>query len=309
MGVSGTATPTGAPRNPGPSWGYRFLRVADQVLPEFIYRPLRALGTLIALAGMPAQRGYSRAYLATVLDRPPTWRDVFRHFFACEEALMLRLRIANGRHIPCEYAEPHGAFRTWMETGGPVLLGTMHVGVSDMLGFQLGGRAAARHIHMVRQRVANAHDTDALAAQFGEFVRIIWVNNAAEIPFALKEAAELGGAIALQCDRPEYCARTEAFEFLGARRVFPFTIYHLSLIFERPVLLSFGVPQENGRRTLLHASPLFQRQPGESKADALTRARAHFQDFLRRLERTLRAEPYLWFNFVPLNPPVAPDHS
>ena len=32
------------PRNPGPSWGFGFLRVADRVLPEWFYRPLRAAG-------------------------------------------------------------------------------------------------------------------------------------------------------------------------------------------------------------------------------------------------------------------------
>lgn len=290
-------------RNPGPSWGYQFLRLADRVLPEVVFRPLRALGTGIALAGMPCQRRHSRDYLRVLLPRPPTWRDVFRHFFAFEESLMLRLRLANGAAVPCDYAADATDFSRWIASGESMLLGTMHVGLSDMLGFQLGGLARGP-VHIVRQRVGNSHDTEALAHRCGGAVRFIWVNDRTDLLFALKEAAQTGGVIALQCDRLEHSSRTEAFEFLGARRLFPFTIYHLALIFDRPVLLSVGVAGD-GRRSRLHSSPVFRRQPGEARADALRRARDHFQDFLRLVESLLRADPYCWFNFLPLNPPAA----
>jgi predicted LPLAT superfamily acyltransferase len=304
-----TSSSTGraeGPRNPGPSWGYRFLRTADRCVPEALFKPARAVGTWIALARMPEQRRCSREYLATVLPRRPGLRHVFRHFFAFEESLMLRLRLTNGAEVPCQYAPDAGAFREWMEHGGSILLGTFHVGWSDMLGFQLGG-FGRRPVYIVRQRVGNSYDTDALLAKFGDRLRFIWVNERDDLLFALKRAASEESVIALQCDRPEFSSRNEAFEFLGARRLFPFTIYHLALIFERPVILSVGVPA-GPRQSRLHASPLFQREPGETKAAALVRARAHFQAFLRQIEAILRERPYLWFNFVPLNPPapVAP---
>ena len=289
-------------RNPGPSWGFQFLRITDRVLPEFMYRPVRALGTAIALAGMPVQRQHSRAYLATVLDRPPTWRDVFHHFFAFEEALMLKLRLANGRSIPCDFAPSGQAFRDWLATGGPVLLGTLHIGVSDMLGFQLGGQVN-RRVYLVRQRVGNSRDTERLAAHFGEWLRFIWVNDSGEMLFALKTAAATGDAIALQCDRVEFSTRTEAFDFLGARRLFPVTIYHLARIFDRPVILTVGLPTPAGR-SRLYGSPRFDPVPGEPRSVARARAHEHFQGFLRQVEGLLREQPYLWFNFTPLNPPA-----
>lgn len=289
-------------RNPGPSWGLQFLRAADRLVPERLYRPIRAAGTAIALLGMPRQRRHSREYLRHVLPREPTLRDVFRHFFAFEEYLMLRLRVANGLWAPCDFGPEGRTFREWLESDEPVLLGTMHVGTSDMLGFQLGG-FGNRSIHIVRQRVGNSHDTDALAAKMGPGVRFIWVNQGDELLFQLKEAAAAGGTIALQCDRLGFSARTEAFEFLGARRLFPFTIYHLSLIFGRPVILTVGVPAGTNRSRLI-ASPRFERAPGEAKEAALLRARAHFQAFLHELEVLLRQQPYLWFNFIPLNPPA-----
>jgi predicted LPLAT superfamily acyltransferase len=288
-----------AARNPGPSWGYRFLCAADRVLPEFIFRPMRQVGTWIALANMPEQRTNSRAYLAAITGRAPTWRDIYRHFFAFEEFLMLRLRVAHGRPHRGELAADAEGFRALIATRAPALLGTFHLGHSDLAGFLLGGQEHWR-VFMVRQRVENSHDTEVLAARFGEWVKFIWVNEAENLLFALKDAVTAGGSVALKCDRLEFSAKTEAFQFLGARRLFPFTIYHLALIFDRPVVLCVGLPAGPGR-SRVHSSPLFVPEK-TNKAENLARARVHFQEFLTRLEGFLREQPELWFNFIPLNP-------
>jgi predicted LPLAT superfamily acyltransferase len=142
-----------------------------------------------------------------------------------------------------------------------------------------------------------------LGEKFSEWVRFIWVNEAENLLFALKDAISVGGSVALKCDRLDFSAKTEAFDFLGARRLFPFTIYHLALIFRRPVVLSVGIPSTPGHSTV-HSSPLFV--PDDAgKAENLRRAQAHFQAFLARIEEMLRADPYLWFNFTPLNPPAS----
>jgi predicted LPLAT superfamily acyltransferase len=145
-------SPAHAPRNPGPSWGYQFLRIADRVLPEIIFRPLRGIGTAIAMAGMPAERRYSREYLELVLERKPTLRDVWRHFFAFEEALMDKLRAANGKTLPCTYAEGSANCSAWLLGDAPLLLGTFHVGASDLSGFLLGDYMK-NPVCLVRQRV------------------------------------------------------------------------------------------------------------------------------------------------------------
>src|ERR1700677_1927872 len=283
-----SATPR-EPRNPGPSWGYRFLRIADRVLPEPVFRPLRAAGTWVALAAMPRERRASRVYLRRALGRKPRPADQFRHFFAVCEALMLKLRVANGRPHTCVLGPDSGDFARWLASGRPALLGTFHVGNSDLTGFMLAGQEGKR-VHLVRLRVGNSHDTDALAARFGNLLRFVWVNEPGELLFALKEAGASGDALALQCDRPDHSSRSEPFDFLGERRMFPFTIYHLAFIFGRPVLLSFGAPC-SADRSVVHASPAFEPAQGEPRAAELERARAHFQAFLRRVEEHLRANP------------------
>lgn len=288
----------GVPRNPGPSWGYRFLRAADRWAPEAVFRPARWLGTWAAVVTMPEQRLHSRAYLARVLGRPPSLADIHRHFFAVCEALMLRLRIANGELHTC-ILEPGAAdFGDWLASDRPAFLGTFHIGNSDLTGFMLAGQGRKR-VSLVRLRMGNSHDTEALAAQFGDKLRFVWVNEPSELIFALKEAAAGGEVVALQCDRTDRSARCESFEFLGGQRLFPFTIYHLAFIFSRPVLLSFGIPA-GPHESLVRASPRFEPIAGETREQALARARDHFQSFLRRVEAHLREHPHQWLNFLPL---------
>jgi predicted LPLAT superfamily acyltransferase len=296
-----SSSPELSPRNPGPSWGYRFMCACDRFVPEFIFKPARAFGTWVALANMREQRANSRAYLRAITGREPTLREVFRHFFAFEEFLMLRLRVAHGLAHRGELAPDAEGFHTLLRTGEPALLGTFHVGHSDLTGFLLGWQEK-RRVFMVRQRVGNSHDTEVLGARFGEWVTFVWVNEPENLLFALKDAIAAGGSVALKCDRLEFSAKTEKFQFLGCARLFPFTIYHLALIFRRPVVLCVGLPSRPGL-SVVHSSPLFV--PDDAgKAANLARARQHFQDFLGRLENFLRADPLLWFNFTPLNPPA-----
>lgn len=297
------SAPSHPARNPGPSWGYAFLRIADRVIPERLYRPLRAAGTWIALAGMSAQRRHSRDYLRIVLGREPSGREVFRHFFAFEEMLMLKLRVARGRPHRGVLAPGADDFQTFLHSTEPAFLGTFHFAHSDLTGFMFGGQEK-RRITLIRQRVGNSTDTDRLSQRFSEWVSIIWVNDPENLLFAIKDAVASGSSIALKCDRLEFSAKREAFHFLGARRWFPFTIYHLAHIFQQPVLLTIGVPGAPGE-TVVHSSPVWRADPALPREQNLAAARAHFQAFLLRIEQHLRVHPEWWFNFQELNPVAA----
>lgn len=298
MSISATA-PRPATKNPGPSWGFRFLRLADRVVPEIVFRPVRALGTWIALSAMREQRRHSRDYLRVVLGREPRLREVFRHFFEFEEMLMLKLRVADGRPHRGVLAPGCPDFRRFLDEPEDALLGTFHFGHSDLVGFLFGGQEK-RRVSMVRLRVGNSHDVEKLTQTFGRWISFVWVNEGENLLFALKDAISAGGSLALQCDRLEFSSRNEAFRFLGARRLFPFTIYHLALIFHRPVFLSVGVPGSPGE-SVIHSSPRWAPDPAASRAANLASARDHFQAFLDQVEDLLRQNPYWWFNYLPLN--------
>lgn len=288
-------------RNAGPSWGFQFLVQAQRLAPRWLLRPGLMIGTWVAVARMPAQRAHSREFLSTVFGRPARLREVWRHFYAFLELLLRRLRVAHGAQFRGSLAPENAAdFEGLMQSGEPALFGTFHFGHSDLLGFLLTTRG--RRISMIRLKLGNSPETERLAQQFAGAVSFIWVNEPANLLFTLKGALEAGESLAMQCDRLEFTAKTEAFQFLGARRVFPFTIYHLAIMFQRPVMFCFGVPDEAGDTRVI-ATPLY-RPDAPTRDENLRRAREHFQGVIDRLETLVRQHPLLWFNFLPLNPPV-----
>lgn len=288
-------------RNPGPTWGYAFLLRLQRIAPRWLLRPVLTLGTWVAVAAMPVQRGHSRAFLELIRGGPVGLAAVWGHFRDYLDTLLLRLSVASGAPVRCTLDSGNAeAFEALMQSGEPALFGTFHYGHSDLLGFLLATRG--RRVAMVRLRVGNSADTRMLEEQFAGAVSFIWVNDPDNLLFALKSAIERGESIAMQCDRL-FSAKTEGFEFLGARRLFPFTIYHLAVLFGRPVMFCFGLPDGNGGTRVL-PSPLFRPDPAVDRNANLARGRVHFQAVLARLETLVRQHPTLWFNFLPLNPAV-----
>lgn len=298
-------------RNPGPSWGYNFLLWADRSWPRWFFRPLLKAGTWVALGCMPVQRAFSRAYLAVVFGRPPRAIEVWRHFFAFTHSMMLQLRACRGVPLHGVLApENEAAFEALLHSGRPALFGSFHCGDSDLLGYLLSERG--RRVSIIRLRVGNSVDTRLLGQQYGQ-VSFLWINDPSQLLFELKTAIETGDSLALKCDRLEFSAKVEPFQFLGAQRLFPFTIYHLALLFDRPVVFCIAVADDpplrerpsNAIRLRILSSPVFTPDPAASREANTQAARAHFQAVLIQLETLLRQNPFLWFNFLPLNPTIS----
>lgn len=292
-------------RNPGPSWGYGFLLWAERWWPRPLFRLGLMIGTWVGFARMPAQRAHSRAYLRLVLGREPTLLERWRHFFAFTEFLMLKLRAGRGANVASRLEPEHAAdLETLVVSGRPALFGTFHFGYSDLLGFLLGARG--RRVSLIRLKVDNSDDTRLLGERFAGQVSFLWINDPANLLFELKDALQAGESLAMKCDRLEFSAKTEAFRFLGEWRRFPFTIYHLAVLFGRPVVFCVAVPSNAPDDLRIFASPVFEPDPALSRVENLQRARLHFQDALAQLEFLVRQHPLLWFNFLPLNPAVGP---
>jgi predicted LPLAT superfamily acyltransferase len=298
------SAPAAPRRNPGPGWGYDFLSWAERWWPTWIFRPLLMAGTWVGVACMPRQRAYSRAYLSAVFGRPARLGEVWRHFFAFAEMLMRMLRAGRGASIEC-VLEPENAaaFESLVRSPQSALFGTFHFGGSDLLGYALS--EWGRRVSILRHQVGNSRDTGWLGERFSARVSFLWVNDPAQLLFALKSAIEAGESIALKSDRLEFSARNEPFQFLGCQRLFPFTIYHLALLFDRPVVFCTAVPSETDDTLRVFASPVFTPNTGADRAANLALARAHFQGVLAQLEALVVRYPFLWFNFLPLNPAVS----
>ncbi|MBP7140887.1 MAG: hypothetical protein KBA71_03185 [Opitutaceae bacterium] len=294
------------PRNPGPNWGYRFLLWADRWWPRWLFRLVMSLGTWVALVRMPDRRRYSREYLSVVLGRPARWVEVHRHFSAFMDFLMVKLRTGSGAPVHCLLEPEHAdGFRALADSGHPALFGTFHFGSSDLLGYLLSD--CGQRVSILRLQVENSEDTRLLGERFGDKVAYLWVNDPRELLFALKGAIEAGRSVALKCDRVDHSARTGTFDFLGSRRLFPVTIYHLALLFDRPVVFCIAVPGRDPECLRVFATPVFRGDPELSRELNLAEARNHFQAVLAMLDSLVRSHPYLWFNYIPLNPVAKED--
>lgn len=286
-------------RVPGPGWGPRFLMHAQQHWPRWIFRPLLQAGTWVAVIAMPDRRRFSREFLTLVTGRPAGWVDAWRHFLTFIEVLLLKFRVAHGLPHECRMVLPQGEeFEALLRADTPALFGTFHFGHSDMLGFEL--TRFGRKVAIVRLRATDIDDVKRIARDFPG-VSFIWSNDRANLLFDMKAAIDSGHSLAMQCDRLGYSARTEAFRFFGAPRLFPFTLYHLAVMFDRPVVCCFGVP-ESVSVTQVHASSVFRPAANRSRDANLQAAREHFQTVLADLETLIKQHPMLWFNFMPLNP-------
>lgn len=303
---SGAAASSPAPlrRNPGPSWGFGFLLWADRWWPRWFFSLALRAGTWVALSRMPKQRSASREYLSVILGRRPSLLEVYRHFLAFMDFLMVKLRAGTGAPVRCTLEPEHAEeFRSLTQAGQPALFGTFHFGSSDLLGYLLSD--CDQKVSILRLQVENSEDTRLLGARFGDKVSFLWVNDPHQLLFALKGAIEAGRSVALKCDRVEHSARTEVFAFLGQRRHFPFTIYHLAVIFSRPVIFCLAIPGAEEGTIRVFSSPVFRPSSSASRAENLEQAKAHFQGVLNQLETLVRQHPNLWFNYLPLNPVAA----
>ncbi len=295
-------------RNPGPSWGFDFLLWAERWWPRWFFRLMLMAGSWVGLCLMPVERAHSRAYLAVVLGRSASLLEVWRHFFSFAEFLMLQLRAGRGVELGCTLAlENSGALEALLHSGQSALFGTFHFGSSDLLGYLLGERG--RHVTIIRLQRGNSTHTRLLAERFAGRVRFLWVNDPTSLLFDLKAALDDGDSLAMKCDRLEFSARSESFQFLGARRLFPFTIYHLALLFNRPVVFCTAVQGGSAEDLRVFSSSVFTPDPALGRERNISSAREHFQEVLTQLETLVRRYPFLWFNFLPLNPAQASARS
>ena len=281
-------------RNPGPSWGYSLIDFIDRVFPKAVVDFLMLIGSLFAMLLMSKQRCQSKEFLSEVLRRKATWKDALRHFTTFSHFLIYRFRAAKG-YNPSFYpiGETEDRIECLARHKKQALYGAFHFGQSDLMGFWLSKFELT--IRMVRHQVANSKDIEWLDRRFGDKVGFIWVNDPDDMLFELKAAIEDGHSIAMKCDRSSHSSKREVFDFLGKRRWFPFTIYHLSILFDIPVVFAFGIPRSDGNIDVRSSSSYWP--DAATKRQNLDKAREHFQGVLQQLESLILQYPYQWFNF------------
>ena len=279
-------------------------------------RLMRLLVFITLWAGRPVARGLlypicsyfllfsggaqrtSREYLRRILQRPPSWKDVFRHFHAFASTIHDRVYLLSGRHRYFDIqTEGAGALKAVMaQKRGCILLGS-HLGSFEVLRAQ-GMFDHNLPITVIMHEAAASNLNGVLHALRPEIRDRIIPPGTADTMLAVKERLERGEIIGILGDRLFNEEKGMACEFLGQSRMFPEGPFLLAALLQVPIVLFFGLYQ-GGRRYNLYFEPLADHieMSSDRRSDML---RPWIERYVSRLEHYCRLFPYNWFNFYEL---------
>lgn len=253
--------------------------------------------TLYFLIVRGPERRASRAYLARVLERTPTTRDVARHIHTFAATILDRVFLLSGELSRFDI-RTHGleALAARVDRGEGVLVFGSHLGSFDALRVLALTRPALR-VRIVLDIAHNPAVTrllDALNPQLAQDV-IDAGQDGVSIVLAIQEAIARGELVALLVDR---VVPGDAFvhaPLLGRDAPFPTAPWLLAATLKVPVVLAFGLYRGGNRYDLafeeFSAGLDIPRQHRREAVQALV------QRYATRLQHHLRSAPFNWFNF------------
>ena len=266
----------------------------------------RALGRPVARLALPlitiyflfvarAECRASRQFLARVLGRAPTRRDVYRHVHTFAATILDRFFVLSDQHDLLDVTV-HGSeiFDTEYRKGrGLIMLGA-HFGSFDVLR-AIGSYAEAIPINivMVPDQGARIHAT--LAAVAPELAARVIALGQPDTFLRVKERLDAGEVVGILGDRGLATDKTVKLPFLGASTVWPLGPLLLASVVGAPVVMFFPI-YRGGRRYDIHLELLADRIVVDRR-NREAELGQWVERFAACLEPHVRDAPYNWFNF------------
>jgi predicted LPLAT superfamily acyltransferase len=253
--------------------------------------------TLYFLVMRGPERRASRAYLARVLDHPPTLWDVARHIHTFAATILDRVFLLSGQldrfDIRTSGLEPLAAR---VDRGEGVLIFGSHLGSFDALRVLVLTRPHLR-VRIVLDIAHNPAITrllDALNPRLAADV-IDAGQDGVSIVLAIQEALSRGELVALLVDRAEPGDASVRAPLLGSEAPFPIGQWLLASTLKVPVVLAFGL-YRGGNRYELVFEEFGERIdiPRRQRVDAVAQL---VRRYAARLQHHVHRAPFNWFNF------------
>jgi len=252
--------------------------------------PITAYFTTFSLAGRRA----SRAYLATVLHRKPSWRDRYRHYFTFSSTVLDRPFFLTGGLLGYDIKVfgMEKFLEYWQRGRGCILFGA-HLGSFEVL--RAFAECEPRLVVHALMLDNGEHASDFFSSMNPKITQKVIPIGALGAMLRVREALDQGAVVGILVDRIARGDKITEADFLGKPAAFPTGPFVLAGLAAAPVMLCFGL-HCGGRRYELHFEPF---------ADPLTMAREQrdrelqqwVQKFATRLEHYCRQRPFNWFNF------------
>jgi predicted LPLAT superfamily acyltransferase len=239
-------------------------------------------------------RTASGSFLARVLGRPPSGREVFRHLFTFSCVLLDRLFLLCNRmrHFRIDVTGLDRVTSTLAQGRGCVLLGS-HIGSFEVL--RAFGRQSPVPVRVLMYRANNGPATRLLERLDPTLADAIIDIGTPEAMLRVRESLERGEMVGILADRAPVGQKMVAVPFLGDPAPLPTGPLLLCAALGAPVVLFFGI-RTGARRYTVCFEPFADRivlqrsRRAEEAADWVRR-------YAERLEAYCHAYPYNWFNF------------
>jgi predicted LPLAT superfamily acyltransferase len=274
-----------------------------------VVRPLLYPIVAYFLLTSPAARTASRDYLRRVLDRPPAWRDLWRHFFTFASCTLDRIFLLSKRHqsIDVDVDRPENVRAAVARQTG-CLLFVAHFGSAESLRLIAVDRRGLP-LSILLDRKHGRILTELLEELNPELANSIIdaSERGPQLVLTLKEAVQAGRMLGIMVDRALATDRTVQVDFLGGHARVPVGPWQMAHALQVPIVLGFGVYHGGNRYTAhfeLFAETL--RLPREGRDAAIAE---HAQRYAQRLEQYVRDAPYNWFNFYDYWQPEQTNHE
>jgi predicted LPLAT superfamily acyltransferase len=240
-------------------------------------------------------RNASRKYLRLVLDRTPSWRDLYRHFFTFATTVHDRVYLLKRRFDLFEF-EIHGEeeMRRLLTDGKGLFLMGAHLGSFEVIR-AIGWKNADLRVAMVMHQ-GNAQKIIATLTTINpQSARDIIELGCIDSMLQVQERLDAGGVVGMLADRTPGEEVLRTVQILGADANLPVGPFRMAALLQRPVVFMTGL-YLGGNRYSVHFERLADFS-GVTRAQRDAAVEAAISRYAALLDQYCRKAPYNWFNF------------
>lgn len=282
----------------GAYWGLRFCAASYRLLGPRLCRIVMAPIVLYFLLTGSEQRRASRDFLTRALERPPSFREVYRHFaaFAGRAVDTLGAWIGAIGRDSIVVDTPEVLAQASADRSGALFV-VAHLGNVDLARATLDPETRARLTVLVH--TSNAANYNRMLREFRpeaamNMIQVTEIGPATAI--ALKERVDRGEWVVIAGDRTPVLSqgRVSYVPFFKHIAAFSTGPWVLAALLGCPVYLLFCL--RDGARHRLSLELFAERieLPRHDRDAVLT---GHMARYAERLEQHARRDPFQWFNF------------
>jgi predicted LPLAT superfamily acyltransferase len=240
-------------------------------------------------------RRASRDYLRRVLQQPPHWSDVFRHYLCFATTILDRTYLLAGRidYFDCRIQGVDELLAIVSKQQGCLLFGA-HFGSFEML--RLLATAKCPVPVRILMHEQNAKKLNSVFRTLNpDLPNQIIPLGQPQTMLSVSEALARGEVVGLLADRVAAGDKLQRCPFLGSPASFPEGPLILAAALRVPVVL-FSAIYLGGRRYDVQFKLFAERValPRDNRSEALQRECRRYAEWLAA---NCRAAPYNWFNF------------